>query len=126
MIKPFRLRPGGTLSCIKVAESSKGYPVHIGIHGFQIIFQQCLYEFIIAAIGIGKPSPYHIGKHNAYFLIGQHQTVIPASVFLRKLYLEGFQVAACKQQAPDRISLAVQLAVHNLLVNLYPESSAFQ
>ena len=48
MIKTFRLRVAARLiSRIKLTEGGKRHPVHIFIHGIQIVLQQCFYEFII-------------------------------------------------------------------------------
>ncbi len=48
MVKALRLRRlGRLLPCIEATEGSQGHPVHISVHGLQIVLQQRLEEAVV-------------------------------------------------------------------------------
>ena len=102
MIELLRLCPSRILSRIKITERIESHPVHILIHGIHVILQE-RFDKVIIIPAPGKPVLDHDLKHQGDFPVGQGQIIVDTPCFFHQRRTHHLQIAAGKQQAPDRI-----------------------
>ncbi len=127
MVEPFRFRSlGGLIACVKITECGKGDFVHVVVHGFLVVEQQGFDKVIVGRHISFEPALDHVLEHQAYFFVGQFESIFfPACVGVEGVRLH-FQISAGKQQAPDRVFIVIKLVEDDLLVYFGTECAALQ
>ncbi len=126
MVKAFRLCSRRMCSGVETAERRQCHPVHIFVHGFQIVKFQRPDEIIISRHAPGKPPFDHLLKHDPDLPVRQCQFIsLPPGLFIDPVIFN-FQITACKKQAPDGVFHGIQLAEYDLFIDLCPKGFPFQ
>ena len=130
MIKAFRLCVlRRFVPCVKMAECRERHFVHVAVHKFPVIQEQCFDEIVVCSPSTcAEPAPHHFSEHSADFIIRDCKGVpdfllLVTAFHIRDPQSQHFQIAGCHQQAPDCLRVATELAEHDLLID--PRLKAF-